>query len=90
MLNFLIGDIDIYDSIDGIVLNNKVSVNEVLNILQKIFFFDYYERDGKLYIVSKKTTSSLRIDEDELIELESSKLAEQINKLSAILLNTLS
>ncbi len=66
----LIGDIDIYDSIDGIVLNNKVSVNEVLNILQKIFFFDYYERDGKLYIVSKKTTSSLRIDEDELIELE--------------------
>jgi len=65
-----IGDIDIYDSIDGIVLNNKVSVNEVLNILQKIFFFDYYEKDGKLYITSKKTNSSLRIDEGELIELE--------------------
>ena len=66
----LIGDIDIYDSIDGIVLNNKVSVNEVLAILQKIFFFDYYEKDGKLYISSKKTESSLRIYEDDLVELE--------------------
>lgn len=66
----LIGNIDIYDSIDGITLNNKISVNEVLTILQKIFFFDYYEQDGKLYITSKQTDSSLKIYDDELIEIE--------------------
>lgn len=66
----LIGDIDIYDSIDGIVLNNIVSINEILSILQKVFFFDYYEKDGKLYITSKKSASSLRIFDDELLEVE--------------------
>ena len=65
-----LGGVDIYDNIDGIVLNNRMTVNEVLSILQKIFFFDYYEKDGKLYIFSKKTESSLRIFDDELIELE--------------------
>ena len=66
----LMGDIDIYDSVEGMVLNNKISVNEILNILQKIFFFDYYEKDGKLFIQSKKSESQLRIYEDDLVELE--------------------
>ena len=70
-INFnLISDINIYDNIDGIVLNNKTNVNEVLSILQKVFFFDYYEKDGKLYITSKKTNSLININENELIELE--------------------
>ncbi|HSQ97664.1 MAG TPA: glycoside hydrolase TIM-barrel-like domain-containing protein [Rickettsiales bacterium] len=66
----LIGDIDIYDSINGIALNSRVSVNEVLTILQKAFFFDYYEQDGKLYLTSKNTTSSLTIYDDDLVEIE--------------------
>ena len=66
----LVGNIDIYDSIDGITLNSRTTVNEVLTILQKAFFFDYYEQDGKLYIVSKQTDSSLKIYDDDLIEIE--------------------
>lgn len=65
-----LGGTDIYDSIDGIALNTKTSINEVLSILQKIFFFDYYEKDGKLYLSNKQTESKIRIFENELIELE--------------------
>lgn len=66
----LLGDVNIYDSIDGIALNTKISINEVLSILQKVFFFDYYEKEGQLYITSKNTTSSLKIYDDDLMEIE--------------------
>lgn len=70
-INFdYIGGINIYDSIEGIVLNNKITINEILSILQKIFFFDYYEKNRKLYIFSKQSESLIKIFEDELIELE--------------------
>lgn len=68
-----LGGIDIYDSIDGVVLNSKTTLNEVLSILQKVFFFDYYEKDGKIYIFSKQSESVLKIFEDELLEIEDGK-----------------
>jgi hypothetical protein len=66
----VLGEIKLDEIIDGFVLNNIISVNEVLATLQKSLFFDYYEGDGKLNIVARNKGLSTTIKQGELVALD--------------------
>jgi hypothetical protein len=69
----LIGDINIYDSLEGIAINNKISLISLLNTLQKIYFFDCAESEGKIKFSTKNNTSIINIYENELVSLKKDK-----------------
>lgn len=70
----LIDSIDIDEFIDGFVINNSSSVGDILSILQKVYFFDCIENDGKICFISNKSevrdkTEAITINESELIAI---------------------
>lgn len=76
-INYL-GDINIDEFIDGFVINNIVSVKDILTILQKVYFFDYIENNGKIDFISNKSSvrnndSIIQIDEKELILMQNNQ-----------------
>lgn len=59
----------IYDNVEGIAINNRISTNDLLDILQRVYFFDYVEDDGGVSFLSKNTESLYEIKESDLILL---------------------
>ncbi|MDR2760447.1 MAG: glycoside hydrolase TIM-barrel-like domain-containing protein [Rickettsiales bacterium] len=53
----LLGEINLSEFIDGMVLNEKMDVRDALLILQKVCFFDCVENCGKIYFISNKASS---------------------------------
>jgi hypothetical protein len=71
----LIEMVDVDEFVDGFVLNNSLSVRDVLYLLQKVYFFDCVESEGKIGFISTKASSRngdgvTEIDEDELVPFE--------------------
>lgn len=64
-----INNIDIEDTINGITLNNCIDVQDTLDILKEVYFFDYIESDGKINFLSNKnsTREEILINENDLI-----------------------
>ncbi|MDR3289985.1 MAG: glycoside hydrolase TIM-barrel-like domain-containing protein [Rickettsiales bacterium] len=84
----LLGDIEIYDLVEGIVLNEITNLNEVIKMLQGIYFFDYVEHNGKLHFRKKHRPISYEIDEGELIDFyETIKYVDLADKIYVKFLN---
>lgn len=65
----LIDNVEVDEYIDGFIVNNISSLQEILNILKKIYFFDFVEKDGKFNFLSKNSLrESSKINKSELIE----------------------
>lgn len=69
-----IKNIEVDEFIDGFVINNSMSIKDVLNTLQKVYFFDCVENDGKIAFISNKTNirdknNITTIYENELLEI---------------------
>ena len=72
----IIEKIKVDEFIDGFVINNCISVIDALYILQKVYFFDCIETNGKISFISNKKSSEnnriiTELDLDSLINFES-------------------
>lgn len=72
----LIETIQVDESVDGIIVNNNISVKDILYILQKTCFFDCVESFGKIKFLSNKekfrnNDKIIEINYEDLIEEES-------------------
>lgn len=68
-----INTIDIEDTINGLALNNCVDIEDVLDILKEVYFFDYIESNGKINFLSNKNTTreKIIINENDLVLFKS-------------------
>lgn len=53
----LIENIEVDEFVDGFVINNSISVRDALYILQKVYFFDCIENNGKISFISNKKSN---------------------------------
>ncbi|MDR1495200.1 MAG: glycoside hydrolase TIM-barrel-like domain-containing protein [Rickettsiales bacterium] len=67
----LIETLDVDEFVDGFVLNNIISVRDALHLLQKVYFFDCVESEGKISFLSTKTRSK---DGDSITEIVEEEL----------------
>ncbi|MDR1425546.1 MAG: glycoside hydrolase TIM-barrel-like domain-containing protein [Rickettsiales bacterium] len=68
----LIEAVDVDEFVDGFVVNNSLSVRDVLYLLQKVYFFDCVENEGRISFISTKSSArdsdrTTEIYEDDLI-----------------------
>lgn len=64
----LIGKVDIDENINGIAINTDSSLQEILNLLKKTYFFDFIESNGKFNFISNSLNTDVTdINTDELI-----------------------
>lgn len=49
-----ISNIEINDVIDGFVINNNLTLNDALEMLKTVYFFDFIEQNGAVNIISNK------------------------------------
>ncbi|MBU1020738.1 MAG: glycoside hydrolase TIM-barrel-like domain-containing protein, partial [Firmicutes bacterium] len=66
----IIGDISIYDDVEGVAINNKITVINLLDILRKVYFFDCIESEGEIKFLTKNSNSIANISENELVQLK--------------------
>jgi hypothetical protein len=55
------------DNIEGMVIDHKCSVRSIIEMLQKAYFFEIAEYEGKINFVPKSTNIIAEIDESSLI-----------------------
>lgn len=73
----LIENIEVDEFVDGFVVNNSISVRDALYILQKVYFFDCIENNGKISFISNKKSNRnnkaiTEVYDDELISEDKS------------------
>lgn len=65
-----ISNIEINDTIDGFTINNNITLNDALELLKTVYFFDLIEQNGNIKISSNKNNinrETTTIYENELI-----------------------
>lgn len=67
----IIENVEIDEFVDGFVINNSISVIDALYILQKVYFFDCVEKNGKISFISNK--KSFRKNQP-IVELDKNSL----------------
>ncbi|MBR2141436.1 MAG: glycoside hydrolase TIM-barrel-like domain-containing protein [Rickettsiales bacterium] len=67
----LIEDIDVDEFVDGFVINNSMTVMDVIQILQKVYFFDCVENDGKISFISNRSSG---LDNDDTVTIYEGEL----------------
>lgn len=65
-LDFIIAE-NLRDFVDGLIISNQDTAKEVINLLKSVYFFDTYERDGKLCFVKKMDAEIVEIEEEYLV-----------------------
>ena len=52
----LIENIEVDEFVDGMIINNSMSIRDALYILQKVYFFDCIENNNKIKFISNKSS----------------------------------
>lgn len=70
----LLDNINLDEFINGFVINNTMTVRDVFYILQKVYFFDCVEKNGKIAFISNKNNNNIiEISNKDLIEISNNK-----------------
>jgi hypothetical protein len=70
-------DIDVsgmHGRLDGMVLTGRSDVRGCIEALQKVFFFDVVERDGKIRFIRRGGSAVVRLTEDDLVRRDDGTL----------------
>jgi hypothetical protein len=81
----IIGNINLDESVDGLILNNDMSVRDVLYLLQKVCFFDCVEKFDKIDFISNKANA--RSDQN-ITEIYYDELIGKYNEEDSIFIET--
>jgi hypothetical protein len=58
---------ELYEDIDGLVVNERMMVKEVIEIMQKVNNFDCIETDGKIKFIPKSNDIKVALTQDDII-----------------------